>query len=147
MDALLTAKDFPRWTRSVLGLPLEASIDEEIDRHIIWAEDHVRGIIGDAAFDALAEDGEQNAKRRTRFQSAVHALVESRLHNLHAETLGRQTGTSTQGRRTRTVTGAATSSARSASTRSYRDYVEAMFRLGYTVRPEATGVHYTRVSA
>lgn len=145
MDALLTSKDFPRWTKARLGLPLTASLEEEIDREIIRAEDHVRAIISDAKFDELAEDTEANANRRRRFQAAIHALVEAALHHSEAETLGQRSGSSTQGRRSRTIGPGAWRSARAASTRAYRHYVETMFHLGLTVRDTALGVYETRV--
>jgi len=145
MPTVLTATDFPRWTRAALGLPIDANVSEEVDLHILHAEDHVRSIIGDDAFAQLADDGEANADRYRRFRTALHSLVESRLHNLQAETLGKQAGSSTQGRRSRTISGSAAQSSRNASTRSYRDYVERMFALGVTVRAPAMGIHYTRI--
>ncbi len=145
MDALLTSKDFPRWTKARLGLPPTASLEEEIDRNIIRAEQHLRGIIGDAKFDELAEDTEANAARRKRFQSAMHQLVESELYAIESETIGRNIGTSSQGRRSRTIGPGVWRSAQRSSERAYRDYVETMFNLGLIVRREAIGVYETRV--
>lgn len=143
---LLTAKDFPRWTRAKLGLPATANLVEELDRRILKAEDHVRGLIGDTVFDELSEISEANATRRRRFQTALVDLVESSLHTVAAEHLGSQVGSSTQGSRSRTIAAEAKHSATQAANRSYADFAEGMFRLGYTVRREALGIHYTPVS-
>ena len=144
--SLLAAQDFPRWTRAKLGLPADANLSEEIDRVIIRCEDHLRSIIGDDAFDDLAAEGEANADRRRRFAAAVHAFVESELHEVRSEHLGSQVGSSTQGKRSRTIAAQAVSAAGFAAERSRRHYVEGMFHLGYSVRPEALGIHYTSVT-
>lgn len=143
MPELLTAKDFPRWTRSRLGLPPEATLDEEIDRVILRAGDHVRSLVGDEAYDQLAADGSDNAQRRRRFAAALHALVESRLHEVRAEHLGSQAGSSTQGKRARTTSPQAAQAAEVAAARAYRRFAEDMFQLGHTVRQQALGVYHT----
>lgn len=144
--SLLAAQDFPRWTRARLGLPADANLSEEIDRVILRCEDHLRSVIGDDAFDGLAAEGQANAERRRRFAAAVHAFVESELHEAHSEHLGSQVGSSTQGKRSRTVAVQAADRATKAAARSRRHYVEGMFALGYSVRPEAIGIHYTPVT-
>lgn len=144
--SLLTAKDFPRWTRVKLGLPTDANLSEEIDRVIIRCESHVRSIIGDDAYDALAAATVDNADRRRRFEAAMQAFVESELHEAHSEHLGGQIGSSTQGKRSRTVAVQAVDRSAKAAERSRRHYAEGMFALGHTVRPEAIGIHYTSVT-
>lgn len=146
MPSLLTAKDFPRWTKGKLGLPADASLSEEIDRQIIRAEDHVRSVIGDDAYDDLAADGASNSTRRRRFEMAMHSLVEHYLHEAYAEHLGSQVGSSTQGKRSKTVAAEATRAATSAATRSYGQFVQVMFNLGHTVRQQAINFHYTTVT-
>lgn len=142
---ILTHKDFPRWTRAKLGLPTSATLAEEIDRVIYQCWDHVTAILGEDVVDELSADGVDNAERRRRFEAAMHAFVTSELYELNAEHTGSQLGSSTQGKRSRTIAEGAVSSARSAAERYRRTYVEGMFALGYTVRPAALGVHYTPV--
>jgi hypothetical protein len=144
--SLLTAKDFPRWTRARLGLEATANLAEEIDRHILTAEDHLRYVIGDDKFEELATVSEMNADRRRRFANALHHLVESRLHGVHAEILGTKAGSSTQGARSKTITAEATRGARAAAGRSYGDFVQAMFQLGIVARERSLNDFYTRVS-
>ena len=144
--SLLTALDFPRWTRFRLGLAPTADLAEEIERHITTAEDHLRYVVGDDAFDELADEGAGNADRRRRFVNALPPLVESRLYGVHAETLGAQAGSSTQGGRSRTVTAEASRGARSAAERAYTDFVQAMFQLGVAARATALNDFYTPVS-
>lgn len=144
--SLLTAKDFPRWTRAKLGLPTDANLSEEIDRVIIRCENHLRSILGDAVYEDLAANTVDNANRRQRFEGALHAFVESELHEARSEHLGSLVGSSTQGKRSRTVAVEAVSTADMAAERSRRHYVEGMFALGHTVRPEAIGFHYTSVT-
>lgn len=146
MDALLTALDFPRWTRGKLGLPHDADLTAEIERHILLAVDHARLTVGSSVVEELSEDTEANADQRRRFASAVHALTESMLHDLHADTLGAQAGSSSQGKRSRNVAPQAAEAARSAAVRSYSRWVDAMLALGYTVRRQARGAFYTQMS-
>lgn len=140
--SLLSAKDFPRWTRAKLGLPTDANLAEEIDRHIIAAEDYVRYAIGDEKFDELATVSEANALNRRRLATALHALVESRLHSVHAEQLGAQAGSSTQGGRSRTITADARRGAEASARRSHTDFTDGMFRLGLSVAPRALNEFY-----
>lgn len=144
--SLLSAKDFPRWTRAKLALPADANLAEEIDRHIIASEDYLRYAIGDAKFDELAADTTANAPTRRRLATALHALVESRMYGVRAEDLGMQSGSSTQGSRSRTVTADARRGATSAANRAYSDFVDGMFRLGLTVGKRALNDFYVRTS-
>jgi hypothetical protein len=144
--SLLVARDFPRWTRGKLGLPATADPNEEIDRQILSAEAHLRYLIGDEAFDALAIPNEVNADRRMRFSVAFHHLVEARLYGLQAEHLAMQSGTSTQGSRSRTVASDARNGAQSAAIRAYDDFVRTMFQLGHAVNARAINTFYTEVS-
>jgi hypothetical protein len=143
---VLSALDFPRWTRARLGLPTTADLAEEIDRHILRAEDHVRSLIGDVDFDRLADVDVANADTRRRFRTALVDLVESMLYAVTSETLGLQIGSSTQGSRSRTVTADAKKSADGSVARSHRSYVEGMFRLGFTVDPRAVNAFHTEMS-
>ncbi|MBA2666125.1 MAG: hypothetical protein H0U69_03700 [Trueperaceae bacterium] len=143
--SLVLATDFPRWTRSKLGLPPDGDLAYEIEVAIDRAVDHVRDLIGVAAYDALALDTVANTPRRKRLKRALVALIESRLHDLAAEHAGARVGSTTQGRRSKTFGTEAITTSRRASSRAFSDYATEMFALGHTVRPEATSIHYTVV--
>ena len=146
MPSLLTAMDFPRWTKGKLGLPANAELSVEIDRFIIRAEDHVRSLIGDGAFNELAADGIVNADQRRRFSAALHAFVESELYAAQSQNLSSQVGSSSQGGRSKTITADSAKAATSAASRSYEQYASMMFNLGYSVRAVALNMHYTHVT-
>jgi hypothetical protein len=144
--SLLTAQDFPRWTRSMLGLEPTANLAAEIERHILTADDHLRYLIGDDKYEELASTSTSNAERRRRFVNAAHHLTESRLYGVQAETLGMRAGSSTQGARSKTITAEATRGARAAAGRSYGDFVRAMFQLGIVTREQTLNEFFTLVS-
>lgn len=136
MTDLLTANDFPYFTRYRLGLPFDMEPEDIIDRYLEQAQDEITDAIGQSEVEKLLDDAPENANRRRRFRSAYRELTESLLWAAAASGSAQNVGTQRQGARQTTVDASVVSEAHGASANAFERYVRIMQALGYLVRSQ-----------